>query len=87
MVTVEVLSDSTRRTDMGEKRDAYVTIPALKVLLLVETDKPSVTVYRRKPGIGFEVEQHDGQDAVVPLPEIGASLALAELYERVDFAS
>lgn len=87
MVTVEVLSDSTRRTDMGEKRDAYVTIPALKVLLLVETDKPSVTVYRRKPGIGFEVEQHDGQDAVVPLPEIGASPALAELYERVVFSS
>ncbi len=83
VVIIEVLSESTRRTDMGEKRDAYLTIPTLKVLLLVETDKPSVTVYRRKPGLGFESELHEGMDAVIPLPEIEAELSLAELYERV----
>jgi Uma2 family endonuclease len=33
-VVVEVLSESTRRTDMGEKKDAYLAIPSLKVLLL-----------------------------------------------------
>jgi Uma2 family endonuclease len=85
VVIVEVLSESTRRTDMGEKRDAYLTIPTLKVLVLVETDKASVTVFRRKPGLGFESELHEGMDAVIPLPEIEAELSLAELYERVSF--
>jgi hypothetical protein len=32
VVVIEVLSESTRRTDLGEKRDAYLRLPSLKVL-------------------------------------------------------
>ena len=53
VVVVEVLSESTRRTDLGEKKDAYLAVPSLKVLILVETEKPSLTLYRRKPEGGF----------------------------------
>lgn len=87
VVIVEVLSESTRRTDLGEKRDAYLTIPSLKVLLFVETDSVSVTLHRRVPEGGFTIERHSGLDAVIPLPEIDATLALADLYERVEFPS
>lgn len=87
VVIVEVLSESTRRTDLGEKRDAYLTIPSLKVLLFVETDSASVTLHRRAPEGGFTIERHSGLDAVIPLPEIDAALALADLYERVEFPS
>jgi Uma2 family endonuclease len=86
VVIVEVLSDSTRRTDLGEKRDAYLTIPSLRVLLFVEPDHPAVTVHRRKPEGGFALEYHAGLDSTIPLPEIDAALSLAELYERVEFA-
>lgn len=85
VVIVEVLSPSTRRADLGEKRDAYLTMPSLKILLLVESDMTVVTVHRRLPEGGFARERHDGCDAVIPMPEIGISLALAELYENVDF--
>ncbi len=81
---IEVLSTSTRRTDLGEKRDAYLTIPSLKLLLFVESDFPSVIVYRRKPEGGFSAEQYTGFDATILLPEIEASLSLADLYERVE---
>lgn len=84
VVIVEVLSDSTRRTDLGEKRDAYLTISTLKVLLLVEPDSPSVIVYRRKPEGGFAAEQYSGLDNTIALPEIDAALSLADLYERVE---
>ncbi|MEO7100820.1 MAG: Uma2 family endonuclease [Luteolibacter sp.] len=84
VVIVEVLSDSTRRTDLGEKRDAYLTISTLKVLLLVEPGFPTVTVYRRKPEGGFAAEQYSGPDSSIPLPEIDSSLSLADLYERVE---
>lgn len=87
VVVIEVLSDSTRRTDLGEKRDAYLALPSLKVLLFVEPGKPSVSLHRRKSGGGFAIEYHVGLDAVIPLPEIEASLALAELYDRVEFAT
>ena len=84
VVIVEVLSDSTRRTDLGEKRDAYLAISTLKVLLLVEPDFPTVTVYRRKPEGGFAAEQYSGLDSTIPLPEIDSSLSLTDLYERVE---
>lgn len=80
-VVIEVLSESTRRSDLREKRDAYLTIPSLKVLMLVEPDSASVIVHRRKPEGGFAIEQHEGLEAVIPLDEIGAALPLAELYE------
>lgn len=84
VLIIEVLSDSTRRADLGEKRDAYLTIPSLKVLLFVDPEKPLVILHRRKPEGGFAIEAHTGLDAVIPLSEIDASLPLAALYERVE---
>ena len=84
VVIVEVLSESTRRIDQGEKRDAYLAIPSLKVLLLIDSEVPEVTVHRRKAEGGFASELHSGLECVIPLPEMGASLSLTELYERVE---
>ncbi|MEM8864492.1 MAG: Uma2 family endonuclease [Planctomycetota bacterium] len=85
VVVAEVLSDSTRRVDQLEKRDAYLAIPSLAVYLLIETDKPEVVAYRRSES-GFQSELYRGQEAVIPLAEVDAELPLAELYERVKFA-
>jgi len=84
VVLVEVLSPSTRRTDEGEKRDAYLTIPSLAAYLLVEQDSPAVVILRRT-GQGFQREVHEGLDAVVALPELGVTLPLAEVYDGVSF--
>jgi Uma2 family endonuclease len=83
-VLVEVLSRGTRRIDEGEKKDAYLTIPSLSVYLLVEQEMPAVVVFRRAEQ-GFVREVYEGLDAVIPLPEIGTELPLAEIYEAVDF--
>lgn len=83
-VIVEVLSRSTRRLDMGEKREGYLRIAALGVYLMVEQDEPTVVAYRRCEQ-GFEREVHQGLEAVIGLPEIGCDLPLAEIYERVEF--
>ncbi len=85
VVIVEVLSESTRRIDLAEKREAYLTIPSLMVLILAEPDEPALTVHRRQPDGGFAREDYSGLDAVVPLPEIEASFPLAEVYEGVEF--
>lgn len=85
VVVVQVISESTRRTDLGEKRAAYLSIPSLKVLIFAESEEARVVVHRRRVDGGFAVEQHDGLDAVIPMPEIEAELQLADLYERVSF--
>jgi Uma2 family endonuclease len=84
VVIAEVLSKSTRRIDEGEKKEAYLTIPTLGVYLLIEQDSPRIVVHRRK-GRGFVQEVHQGMKAVIPLPEIGIELPLAEIYEDVEF--
>jgi Uma2 family endonuclease len=85
-LVLEVLSESTRRTDLGEKREAYLAIPSLKILLIAESDRPYVLVYRRRPQGGFEVEEYSDSGAILPLPEIEAALPLADLYEGLDFS-
>ena len=84
VVVLEVLSHSTRRTDEGEKREAYFSIPSLQVYLLAEQDQPAVRAYRRTDA-GFAIETYTDLQAVIELPEIDASLPLAELYEDVEF--
>jgi len=83
-IVVEVLSESTRRTDLGEKRDAYLAIPSLKALIFVESDRLTAIVYRRRAEGGFTVEEYAERQGVINLPEIEAALPLSELYEGVD---
>jgi Uma2 family endonuclease len=83
-VVVEVLSRSTQRYDQGEKKDGYLSIPSLKVYLLIEQESAAVTAFRRTEQ-GFVREVHRGLEAVIPLPEIETELPLAEIYETVQF--
>lgn len=84
VVIAEVISDSTRRIDEGEKCDAYLTISSLMSYLLIETDQPRVVVHQRTDN-GFVAQAYEGLEAVIPLTDIGAELSLAELYERTGF--
>ena len=77
-VVIEVLSPSTMRYDRFGKLEEYKQVPAIRVILLVDTEKPRVTVWRREvEGWGFHEEI--GLAAVIDLPEVEAALPLAEL--------
>jgi len=83
VVIVEVISESTRRTDENE------TIDALMVYVLVEqrsaTAGSATAVVHRRTDSGFVRETYLGLDSVIPLPEIDCQLALSDLYENVEF--
>lgn len=85
VVVLEVTSPSTRRIDLGEKKDAYLAIPTLMVYLVAESTEAAVQIFRRSPNGDFHRELALGLDAVISLPEIGIWLALADLYEGIDF--
>jgi len=84
VVIVEVISESTRRTDENEKREVYLSIDALCVYVLVE-QKSATAVVDRRTDSGFARETYLGHDAVIPLLEIDCQLALSDLYENVEF--
>ncbi len=83
-VVFEVMSKATRRLDMGEKKDAYLTIPSLSAYVLLEQDTPAAIVHRRTEQ-GFAREVYEGLEAAILLPDINVELALAEIYEGVEF--
>lgn len=84
VVIVEVLSDSTRRVDEYEKREAYLTINSLNCYLRLEQGQPAAVVYRRGEN-GFQREDYEGIDASIALSEIGCQVSLREVYEIVTF--
>jgi Uma2 family endonuclease len=84
VVIVEVISESTRRVDEYEKREAYLSINSLCVYVLLEPNTAAAMVYRRAD-IGFTQEIYEGHDAIIPLSEIECELRLAEAYAQVQF--
>ena len=84
VVVVEVLSESTRRVDLGEKREAYLSIPTLKLLLVIDPETVWIQVDRRRPSGGFGQELYRDFDDVIAMPEIDCQLSVAEIYERVE---
>jgi Uma2 family endonuclease len=80
LILIEILSESTRRVDQGEKKHAYLMIPSLHAYLMIEQDAAAGVVHRRHQS-GFAREVYEGEDAVIALQEAGASLALRDVYE------
>ena len=82
-LVVEVLSASTRRTDLGEKPLAYARVPSLGLYLAVDQRRRLVDVHRRDGAGGWRVETLAGQGEVaLPCPEL--TLTLDDIYEGLD---
>ena len=82
---IEVLSESTERTDRTEKLFAYQQISTLRNYLLVAQDKRSVELYRRN-GLTWRFEHYLG-DAEIQLDCPAASISLTQIYADIDFRS
>ena len=81
VVIIEVLSESTRRIDEGEKREAYLSIQTLEAYVMMEQALKSAVVYKRTDS-GF-VRQEYGAGEVVDLPISGLTLDVDRAYEGV----
>lgn len=79
-VVFEVLSPSTALTDRRVKAAEYAGVPAILVYVMLETDRPEVTVRRRSTG--WEAETIEGIDAALALPEVWVTIPLAAIYLR-----
>jgi len=84
VVIVEVISESTRRTDETEKRESYLSIDSLQVYLRVEQSVPCVKIDQRAEE-GFVSLMFDELTDIVSLPTLGIELALSDLYRGVTF--
>ena len=87
IVVFEVLSESTARHDLTRKRQAYKAMPSVRVIVYVSLAEHRLDIVRRGADGRFDDEVLEGMDAVLDLPEIGATLAMAEIYEDTNLAA
>ena len=81
----EVLSQHTESYDRGRKAEAYRDIESLRAYILIMQERPHVEIQERLDDGTWRLRWVSGLDAVISLPQIEVELAMAELYERVDF--
>lgn len=74
----EVLSPSTALTDRRVKALEYAAVKSILVYVLLEQDRPDVTIMRRSTG--WETETVQGLDTQLDLPEVNISIPLSAIY-------
>jgi Uma2 family endonuclease len=81
----EVLSPSTEAYDRGRKFEHYRSLEALAEYLLVSSQRVSAELYARQPDGRWLLTAANSLEDTLQLPATGCRLALAEIYEKVEF--
>lgn len=82
-LVVEVSSPGTSSVDTTDKLDEYRDHPAIRLIMFVEPSSVLVKLYRRDSEGAWWSEKYDDLESVIDMPEIGASLALSEIYDTL----
>ena len=82
VVVFEVLSPGTASTDLIVKNREYRATPSIVRYVVLAQDKVGASVFERR-GADWVATFLTEAEAVLDLPEIGASVALAAVYEGV----
>ena len=83
---IEVLSPSTEAYDRGRKFEHYQSIDSLREYLMVSSDRIHADLYTRQPDDRWLLTSATRLEDSLDLQSVGCSIALASLYEKVDFA-
>ncbi|NJR49082.1 MAG: Uma2 family endonuclease [Leptolyngbyaceae cyanobacterium CSU_1_3] len=86
IVIAEVLSDSTEAYDRGEKFAAYRTIETFQEYLLIDQSQPHLEQYVKQSANQWLFTEYNGLESKVMLATVQVEIALADLYENVEFA-
>jgi Uma2 family endonuclease len=85
ILVIEVLSKSTQSYDRGDKFAAYRTISDFREYLLVDQSSRHIEHYFKISAKKWDFQEYDETDIVVPLRSIDLDLAIADIYDKVEF--
>ena len=84
---VEVLSPSTEAYNRGRKFEHYRSLDSLREYLLISSERISVDLFTRQADGKWLLSSADRMDASLDLQSIGATLALAGLYDGIELTA
>ena len=82
---VEVLSQSTKDYDRGEKFEQYRTLESLKEYILIAQNRCHVEQFVRQPDNRWLLSESNQLEDIIELSSIGCHLALTEAYDKVEW--
>ncbi|MCP5159098.1 MAG: Uma2 family endonuclease [Gammaproteobacteria bacterium] len=82
---IEVLSDSTEAYDRGRKFEHYRKLESLVEYVLIAQHRPHVESYQRQSDRQWLLTESHGLENKLSLRSIDCELALAEIYDKVEF--
>ena len=85
ILIVEVVSDSTEAYDRGKKFRLYQQIETFTDYLLVAQDEPHIDHYEKQADGRWLLTSAIGLGANLPIPSLGCTLSLAEVYDKIVF--
>ncbi len=85
VVIFEVLSKSTEAYDRGDKFGFYRGIKSLREYVLVSQAKPHIERFAREVDNGWKLYESSGMDSSLVLESLGCEIALADIYDKVEF--
>jgi len=65
--------------DTGTKAKYYRSLPSLQIYLVLDQEKPYAQLWTRND-IGWQLQEFEGLDTVIPLKVIGCQLKMSEVY-------
>ena len=83
LLLIEVLSDSTKDYDRGQKFESYRTLASLKEYLTIAQDKIHVEQWQRQPDRRWLLSEHFDTTASILLNSVDVELLLANIYEGI----
>jgi Uma2 family endonuclease len=85
LLIVEVLSNSTRNYDRGDKFDYYRSIPEFREYILIDQYKFQVEQLVKTAEGKWSLTYYESSDAILVLDSIDFQMPLTDIYERIEF--
>lgn len=87
VLLAEVLSDSTKDYDRGEKFQHYRTLASLQEYLTVAQDTVHVEQYTRQPTGQWLLTECNDPSLALQLSSLGIEIKVADIYAKVKFGT
>ena len=81
---IEVLSNSTKNYDRGEKFKLYREIPALQEYILADSESIHIEVFRLNENKHWELEEYNSIEDIIHIKVIDEKILISEIYEGVN---
>jgi len=85
LLITEVLSESTRNYDRSEKFVNYRSLPSFQEYLLIEQNRVQIEQHIKQDDHHWLLILHDDINSKIALGSVGVEVAIADLYNRVEF--